>query len=167
MSEYNEKNKSIMGGIYMTAKDIMSKEVITIVADTSIEEVARLLTTNNISGVPVLDEKSRVVGIVTQKDILYKDIEPHFPAYAEILGGFIYLGGVKHYNEELKKLVATKAEEIMTKNVITVYETEDIKEIAELMVKNNINRIPVLDEKGKLSGIISRADIVKYIADSV
>ena len=148
----------------MKAKDIMETNVISVSEDTSVEEMANILTDNNISGVPVLNEECRVVGIVSQKDIIYKDVEPRFPPVAEILGGLIYLGGVKHYNEELKKLVATTAEEIMTKEVITAYENDEIGEIAELMVENDINRIPVLHDDGRLAGIISRADIVKYIA---
>ncbi len=150
----------------MKAKDIMSREVVTISRIASIHEIAEILTKNNISGVPVVNEGNRVVGIVSQNDILYKDVEPRFPPTAEILGGLIYLGGVRHYNEELKKLVATTAEEIMTEDVITAYEDDSVEEIAGLMVENNINRIPVLDSEGKLAGIVSRADIVKYIAEN-
>ncbi len=148
----------------MVARDIMSKDVVTVRPDASIQEIAKLLTENNISGLPVINEESRVLGIVSQKDILYKDVEPHFPPVAEILGGLIYLGGVRHYNEELKKLVATTAEEVMTCDVVVAYENDTVEEIASLMVENDINRIPVLDEEGKIAGIISRADIIKYIA---
>src|SRR4051812_6257055 len=101
----------------MKAKEIMSQKVITIGKDTTIEEIAHLFIEKNISGVPVVDGENKVVGMVTQKDLLYKDVEPHFPPVVEILGGLIFLGGVKHYNEELKKLVATKAEDIMTAKV--------------------------------------------------
>lgn len=148
----------------MKARDIMSTNVITIKKDTTVEEIAKVLTDNNISGVPVVDDDNRVIGMVTQKDLLYKEVEPRFPPVVELLGGLIFLKGVKHYNEELKKLVGTKAEDIMTKNVITVNMDTEIERIAELMVENDINRIPVIDNK-KLMGIVSRADIIKFIAD--
>ncbi len=148
----------------MKAADIMSKEVVTVGPDASVEETAAVLVKNNISGVPVVDDKNKIIGIVTQKDIMYKDVEPRFPPYAELLGGLIFLGGVREYNDELKKALATRVEEIMTRKVITVKEDTDIQEIAQLMVRNNINRIPVTDNKGGLSGIISRADVIRFIA---
>jgi CBS domain-containing protein len=150
----------------MRAQDIMSTDVITIGKDTTIEEIAHILAENNISGVPVVDKSRKIVGMVTQKDLLYKDIEPRFPAVVEILGGMIFLKGVKQYNEELKKLVATKAEDIMTKSVITVSEDETVERIAELMVEKDINRVPVVKDD-VLIGIISRADIVRSIAKSM
>ena len=151
----------------MKTRDIMSREVITAFTDTSIEELAKILTENNISGVPIVGKDNKVVGIVTEKDIMYKDVEPRFPPVAEILGGLIYIGGVKEYNSQLKKFVATSAKEIMTKDVITVSDDDDIKEVAALMVEHNINRVPVLDSEEKLCGIISRADIVKFIAKTL
>lgn len=147
----------------MKAKEIMSVNVITIEKGTTIEEIAHILIEKNISGVPVVDKENNVVGMVTQKDLLYKDVEPHFPPVVEILGGLIFLKGVKHYNEELKKLVATKAEDIMTAKVISVDEDAEVEQVAELMVEKDVNRIPVL-KGGKLVGIIGRSDIVKYIA---
>jgi CBS domain-containing protein len=147
----------------MKAKEIMSTNVFTVKKETTIEEIAHLLADNNISGVPVVDAADRVIGMVTQKDLLYKDVEPRFPAVVEILGGLIFLKGVKHYNEELKKLVATKAEDVMTKTVVTVGENAEVEKVAELMAERDINRIPVVTDN-KLVGIISRADIIKYIA---
>ncbi len=148
----------------MKAKDIMSKEVITVFSDNSIEELAKILIENNVSGVPVIDKDNKVVGIVTEKDIMYRDTEPRFPPVVEILGALIYLGGVKEYNDQLKKILATNVAELMTKNVISVYEDYDIKNVVDLMLKNNINRVPVLNSEQKLCGIISRADIVRSIA---
>ncbi len=150
----------------MKAKDIMSADVITVKKDATIEEIAHILTEKNISGVPVVDDDNSVIGVVTQKDLLYKKIEPRFPPVVEILGGLIFLKSVKNYNEELRKLVATKAEEIMTKKVVTVDEDTDIERIAELMVEQDINRIPVV-KASKLVGIISRTDVVKYIAKTM
>lgn len=150
----------------MKANEIMSTDVKAIRSQTTIEEIAHILTENNISGVPVVDSENRVIGMVTHKDLLYKNIQPRFPAVVEILGGLVYLSGVKHYNEELRKLVATKAEDIMTTPVISVDENTEVERVAELMVEKDINRIPVLSG-GKLVGIVSRADIVRYIAKTL
>ncbi len=151
----------------MKAKEIMSKKVITVFPDCSVEELAKILVENSISGVPVVDRNNNVVGIVTEKDILYKDAELRFPPFVEILGAYIYLGGVKEYNTQLKKILATNVAELMTKDVICVNEDEDVKSVVELMLKYNINRIPVLDTEQKLCGIIGRADIVRSIAKTL
>lgn len=150
----------------MKVGEIMSTKVVTVKVGTTIEEVARLLAEKNISGVPVVDEKGKLAGIVTHKDLLYKDMEPRLPAAVEILGGVIYLRGVHRYNEELKKLVATKVEDIMTKDVATAREDAEIEEVARLMVDRGVNRIPVVRE-GALVGIVGRADIVTYIARNI
>ena len=151
----------------MNAKEIMSKEVITVFPESSIEELAKLLTGNNISGVPVVDKDKKVIGIVTEKDILYKGTEPRFPPVAEILGAHVFLGSVKKYNTQLKKVLATSVAELMTEDVITTNEDDDIKKIVELMINNNINRLPVLDSENRLCGIISRTDIVKYMSKTL
>jgi len=163
--QLNSCVNNIGGGTWdMKVKDLMSTNVLTISKDTSVEEIAGILAENNISGVPVVDEENRVIGIVTQKDLLYKDIKPRFPAVVEILGGMIFLSGVKEYNTELKKLVATKAEELMTKKVITISPDSSVEKAAAIMVDKNINRIPVVDEGNHLLGIISRADIIRSMA---
>lgn len=146
----------------MLAKDIMSTNVVTVKKDATIEEIARLLTEKNISGVPVVDENGNVVGMVTKKDLIYKDVDLKFPSYVEILGGIFFVDGIKHYEEKLKKLLANKAEDIMTDKVVTITEDMDIKTIAELMVEKGVNRLPVIKDE-KLVGIVSRGDIVKSL----
>jgi CBS domain-containing protein len=151
----------------MKAKDIMSANVLAVFPENSIEELAKLLTDNNISGAPVVDKDRRVIGIVTEKDIMYKDTEPRFPPAANILGAQIFLGSVKKYNTQLRKILATNVKDLMTKDVITVTEDTDIKEVVDIMLENNINRVPVTDHDKKLVGIISRTDIVRYMAKNM
>jgi len=146
----------------MFVKDIMTTKVITITKEMSIKKIAHILVDNGVSALPVLDGK-KLVGIVTHKDILYKEIEPKLPAMFEMLGGIVTLKGVKHYNEELKKMVATKAEEIMTKRVFTIDEDKTLEAAADIMVEKDVSKVPVI-KNGELVGIISRADVVKYIA---
>lgn len=150
----------------MTVKEIMTSNVITIKRNSTIEEIAHILTENNISGVPVVDDEGRVVGIVTGRDLLYKDLEPRFPAVLEILGGFVFLSGVREHNKELRKVTAIKAEDIMTSSVITVDGGASVEKAASIMAQKNINRVPVVDN-GKLVGIVSRHDVVRYIAKTL
>ncbi len=152
------------GVLEMKAKDIMQKNVITVNMDKSIEYVARILTKNKISGVPVVNVNNELVGIITEGDLLHKETNPRMPDFFSLLGGIIYFNGTQKYQEDFKKLIAIKAREIMTKDVISVSKDMEINEIANMMVNNNINRVPVLED-GKIIGIVSRADIVKTLVN--
>ncbi len=145
----------------LLAKDIMTKKVITVNQDTSIEELSELLLDNNISGVPVVDNEGKVVGIATEGDIIVKDTNLYFPRYFKLLDSIIYLESLTEFKNSLKKHFATKVSEIMTTEIVSCTAETNIDDIASMMVENKINRIPVLTEDKKLEGIITRADIVK------
>ncbi|MCR6544758.1 CBS domain-containing protein [Dehalobacterium formicoaceticum] len=144
----------------MQAKDIMSKNVVAIKKDTKIEDIATILIENHISGVPVVDDDNHLIGIVTEGDLLHQETAPRLPGVFSLLGGFIYYNGLDRYRDDFKKLSATIAEEIMTKDVLTIREDMDVADIASIFVNKNVNRVPVLRNK-KLIGIVSRADILK------
>ncbi len=148
----------------LKAKDIMKKKVITINMDASIEELSELLVKNKISGVPVLDKNGKLVGIATEGDLIVRDADLHFPRYFKLLGSIIYLESLNKFQKNLKKYLGTKVEDVMTAKVRAVKEDAPLNEIANLMIKYNINRVPVLGKKEDLVGIITRADIVKTMA---
>ncbi len=146
----------------LRARDIMTQDVITISPDTTVEEAAKVLSENQISGVPVVKD-NRLVGIVSERDIIMKDKKLSFPDYINILGGIIYLGNLKKFEDEFKKYLSVTVEGLMTSNPKTVGPDATVEEIATLMVEKEINRLPVIDE-GRLVGIITRADLVRKMA---
>lgn len=146
----------------MKARDIMVKEVITVKQQATIKEIAKVLVDNKISGVPVVDDDRRLVGIVSEGDLLFKETNPRLPNFINILGAIIYYNGVERYNEDFKKLMAGQASEIMTDKVIVISEDVEIEEVARLMIEHGIKRIPVVQGE-KIVGIISRADIIKTL----
>jgi len=141
-------------------KDIMVKKVITIQKDASVEELSELLVKNRISGVPVLDSDGKLVGIATEGDLIIKDSDLHFPRYFKLLDSIIYLESLNKFKKSLKKFLGTKVEDVMTAEIKTVKEDTLVGEAANIMIKYNINRVPVLDSKDELVGIVTRADIV-------
>jgi CBS domain-containing protein len=145
----------------LTAKDIMSKKVITIGKNASIEKLSELLVNNKISGVPVVDENNKMVGIVSEADIIVQDADLHFPRYFKLLDAIIYLESLNKFKRNLEKHLATKVGDIMTQKVKTVSENTPVNEIANLMLDSRVNRVPVMDKNNNLVGIITRADIVK------
>jgi CBS domain-containing protein len=147
----------------LTAKEIMTKKVITIKKNASIQELSELLVDNKISGVPVLDENEALAGIVSEGDIIVKNSDLHFPRYFKLLDAIIYLESLNKFKESLQKHLATRVEDIMTTKVKTVSEDTPINKIADMMLDSRVNRLPVIDKNNKLIGIITRADIVKSI----
>ena len=141
-------------------KDIMTTEVITVSTGDSVELCAKLMQENNISGLPVLNEAGRVSGIVTEGDLIRRASRVKAPGYLEILGGLIYLGSPKKFVEELQRAMSLEAGQLMSKNLVTIAPEDTVEQAATLMVDKKISRLPVLDESGKLVGIISRRDIM-------
>ena len=142
-------------------KDIMVREVITIQKDASVEELSELLVKNKISGVPVIDSDGKLAGIATEGDLIIKDSDLHFPRYFKLLDRIIYLESLNKFKKNLKKYLGTKVEDVMTAKIRTVKEETPVGEAANMMIKYNINRVPVLDSKDEMVGIVTRADIVK------
>ena len=144
-----------------TVKDIMIKEVIAIQNDASVEELSSLLIENKISGVPVVDKSGKLVGIATEGDLIIRDSDLHFPRYFKLLDGIIYLESLNKFKKNLKKYLGTKVGDVMTTDIKTVKEDTPVSEAANLMIRYNINRLPVMDEDDNMVGIVTRADIVK------
>jgi CBS domain-containing protein len=147
----------------LRAKDIMSREVIVFRKDTSVKEAARILTEKGIGGAPVVNEEGRLVGIVTEADLIMQDIKLHFPTYLHLLDGYVYLPGSLHrFEEKLRRAVGAEVKDVMTREVITVSPEAKVEDIATLMVEKDIGRVPVVDGE-KLVGIITKGDIVKSL----
>jgi CBS domain-containing protein len=151
------------GGSLMKVRDVMTEEVITVSTGDSVETCAKLLQKNNISGLPVLDEAGKVAGIVTEGDLIRRASRVKAPGYLEILGGLIYLGSPKKFVEELQRAMSLEAGQLMSKDVIAVNPEDTVEKAATLMVDKGISRLPVLDEQGKLVGIVSRRDIMSSL----
>jgi CBS domain-containing protein len=142
-------------------KDIMVTEVIAIQEDASVDELSKLLIENKISGVPVVNKDGKLIGVATEGDLIIKDSDLHFPRYFKLLDSIIYLESLNKFKANLKKYLGTKVSDVMTTDIKTVKEDTPVSDAANLMIRHNINRLPVLDDKSDMVGIITRADIVK------
>ena len=140
----------------------MTKDVISVKPDASIRELAELLLDKRISGVPVVDDTGALRGIVSEGDLMRKEIAPEVPDELCILGAVIYYNGLQEYKDAFRKFSAMTAKEIMTEKVLTVKENDDVSKVAKIMLDKHIKRLPVMDGD-KLAGIVSRSDIVKML----
>jgi CBS domain-containing protein len=147
----------------LTAKDIMTKDVITVKPDTSIEELASLLVGHQISGAPVVDDSGNLYGIVTENDLISRSKRLHIPTVVSFLDAAIYLESSKKFEQEVKRLTATKVGEICTRKVVTITEDTPLVDIATTMDEKKIYLLPVV-RNGKVLGIVGKRDMVKAAA---
>ncbi|CEH32693.1 CBS domain-containing protein [Romboutsia lituseburensis] len=144
-----------------TAKDIMTMDVIVANRSDSIADVAQLLIKEKIGGVPVVSEDREVVGIISETDIMKKEKYVEAPQVLNLLQGLIFLSDFKQMEEDMKRVAAYKVEELMSTDIITVHENDTFDDVANVMIKKSVNRVPVVDNDNKLKGIICRYDIIR------
>jgi CBS-domain-containing membrane protein len=145
----------------ITAKDIMTKDVITVKPEATVEELARLLMEHKISGVPVVDDKKKIIGIVTENDLIRKNKRLHIPTVIRLFDAYILLGSGKA-EEEIRKMAATTVDEICTKKVLSIKEETSLEDIATIMAEQHIHLLPVLSGN-TVVGIVGKADMVRAI----
>lgn len=152
------------------AEDIMTSPTISVGKDKNVKEALNLLAKHNISGMPVVDEGNKVIGIISGADIMrYSQKTKLLPLSSTSL----WVSPFGDTDDDLKmirsgydNLYRTPVNKIMTTKVYTASRDTPISDLAKLMNQRNINRIPVVDSEGQLVGIVTRGDLVKYMADS-
>ena len=150
----------------MRAIDVMTTGVITVDPDTSVQAVAKLLSERGISGVPVVDAADRLVGIVSEGDLLHR-VETGTERVAGRRRSW-WLDTIASDQELARDYIKSHgrtAKDVMTREVISVTETTDLADVAMLLDTKRIKRVPVLRD-GKLVGIVSRANLVRALAAS-
>jgi CBS domain-containing protein len=143
----------------MNAADVMTSNVISVRADASVGEIAEILLTNRISGVPVVDDAGDLIGIVSEGDLIHRvevGTERRRAWWLELLCSKQILA------HEFIKAHARKAADLMSRHVITVRPDTPLSDLASLLDKHGIKRVPVT-ENGKLVGIVSRANLVQAL----
>lgn len=148
---------------HITAREIMSASVVTVRPETPVREIVDRMLRARISGLPVVDDDQRVVGVVTEADLLEKEERP-FPAPP-----LIWWRGRSLRLERMlgryRKATGAVAHDVMTENIITASEDTNVQELAHLMLRHRINRVLILRE-GRLAGIVTRADVLKVFLRS-
>ena len=150
----------------MLVKDIMTSPVITIAPHATIRDVAQLMRQHSVSGLPVVDAAGKVVGIVTEIDLITRHAPPRQPQYIPLLWGLIpmRLDDYSTYKEQIRHILAVYVEQLMTKDPATVRPDDTIEDAAELMIRPGHHSLPVV-ENDKLVGIVTRTDLVRVIEE--
>lgn len=138
------------------ARDVMTKEVFVVRRETPLDEVADLMGRRSISGLPVVDDERRILGVISEKDFLARMGEAGPKNFMTVIANCLKAKGCIAL-----PIRAKQAGDIMSSPALTVHEDRPYSEVADLMAKRAINRVPVTDAEGRLIGIITRNDLIR------
>jgi CBS domain-containing protein len=150
-----------------TAADIMDTDAGSVGPDEDARAAIDFLAKSAHGAVAVVDEEGKLVGIVSETDLVLSDEESdlHLPHYLNIMGGIVFIGSMKGFEHKLEKAFATKVSELMTAEPITVKTFESADRVAKKIADSHHNHLPVVDEDGHLAGMVTRADALAAIVD--
>jgi CBS domain-containing protein len=138
-----------------TVRDVMTTRVVTVRGDTPFKELAAMLASSRVSGVPVLDQAGKVIGVVSETDMLIKEADR-----AGHRGSF---AGLRR-SRDREKAAGVTAAELMTSPPVTIGPDEPVQHAAFLMYDRAVSRLPVVDQAGHLVGIISQLDVLRVFS---
>ena len=146
-------------------RDIMDSDPATVRPETPVQEVVATLRENELPGLPVVDDDGRVVGIVTEADLVLPDDDGdlHIPHYINLFGGTIFLEPLSRFEQRLRKAFASNAGDMMTADPETVTPDTTVQEAARLIHETGHNRLPVVED-GRLVGVVTRVDVLGALA---
>ncbi len=152
-----------------TAGEIMDRDVPTVTPDDDARTAIDLLAKSDLGAIPVVDSANKVVGIVSESDLIISEEESdlHLPHYLNIMGGIVFVGSMKGFDERLEKAFATKVSELMTADPIVAHDYESADRVAKKIADEHHNHLPVVDADGHLAGMVTRADaLAALVADT-
>lgn len=149
----------------MEVREIMSRPAITVWPETEIRDVARIMRANQISGVPVVDEHGKLVGVITEIDLISRNAPIHQPQYIAVLSAMIPLDidDYREYKEQLRQILAINAGDLMNDDVKHVSPDTVIETALEMMLDPDVTMLPVVDANHRVLGVVTRTDMVRLI----
>lgn len=147
-----------------TVADVMTADPAVVKPDTYLKEAIKLLAEQEISGLPVVDDEGKLVGVLSETDLMWQETGVDPPPYFMFLDSIIYLQNPAKYDKLLHKALGQTVGEVMSDQPISITRDCPFKEAAQLMYKRKVRRLPVVDESNQVVGIITRGDIVRAMA---
>ncbi len=150
-----------------TAAEIMNTDVPSVSPGDDARTAIDLLAKAELGAVAVVDEDRRVVGIVSESDLILSDEESdlHLPHYLNIMGGIVFVGSMKGFEKRLDKAFATEVSELMTPDPVVAHDYEAANRVAKKIADKHHNHLPVVDSDGRLAGMVTRADALAALVD--
>ncbi|NEN94112.1 MAG: CBS domain-containing protein [Moorea sp. SIO3I7] len=147
-----------------TVAEVMTREPIVVQPQTPIKEVIKIIAEQSISGLPVVNEAGKLVGVISEADLLWQETGVEPPVYIMFLDSVIYLENPARYDQELHKALGQTAGEVMTGHPMSIKPDKPLRKAAKLMQEKSIHHLPVTDEAEQVIGILTSGDIVRAMA---
>ena len=147
-----------------TVADVMTSEVLTVKRETPLKEAIQILADRKISALPVVEESGKLVGILSEGDLMWQESGVEAPPYIMLLDSIIYLQNPAQHDKEIHKALGQTVGEVMSDRPLTIKPEQLVREAARLMHDKKIRRLPVIDEQDRVIGIITQGDIVRMMA---
>lgn len=150
-----------------TAAEIMNSDAPSVSPSDDARTAIDLLAKSELGAVTVVDDDNKVVGIVSESDLILSDEQSdlHLPHYLNIMGGVVFIGSMKGFEERLDKAFATEVSDLMTADPIVAHTFEAADRVAKKIADKHHNHLPVVDEDGRLAGMVTRADALAALVD--
>lgn len=144
--------------------DIMTRNVVVVLPNTLVVEAAELFSRHNINGLPVIDANRKLIGILTEYDLLTKGAAIHLPTFIKLLKEFkVHKNDQSLIREDLKKIVTITVKDVMNDDPFSLSERATLEEVVLAFAEHHrVNPIPIVDSSGRLVGIVSRFDVIKF-----
>ena len=145
-------------------RQVMTTDVLTFHRDDTVEAAAAALSERRLGGAPVVDDDGRLLGLLEDDDLIVQDSRLHFPTVISVLGGYIQLpSSVSHFESDLRKAVGATVADVMDADPARCTPDDTLETVATVMHERRVSRLPVVDDDGRVVGIVSRGDILRAI----
>lgn len=144
--------------------DVMTPNPISVTSTTPLNTAVKLIADHHISGMPVIDGDHQLVGVISESDLMWQETGANPPPYIMVLDSVIYLENPATFEKELHKALGQLVGDVMTKSVITIQADASLQAAAKLLHRRNIHRLIVVNNEQKVVGILTRGDIIRYMA---
>ncbi len=145
--------------------DVMTGEVAVIGADATVAVAADRMAELGVSALPVVDRDRHLLGLLRDDDLIVSEARLHAPQFFNVLGATIpFPGEMRHLEEELRKVAGSTVDDVMQHDPVVVNVDDTVEDVATLMHDEDVRHVPVVDRDGQVVGIVTRGDLVRFIA---
>ncbi len=144
----------------LTARDIMTKEIVSVTPETSLSDLAQLFVKTHFSNLPVVDGEGDLVGLISETDLIEQHKPLHIPTVMTLFDWVFTLGSEKRFKEEVDRVTAATVGELYSKNPVTCTPEATVRELAGIMSQHKVHLLPVV-EADKMIGVLARLDLIR------
>ena len=150
----------------MLVRQVMTTDVLSFRPTDTVDQAARALSERRLGGAPVVDDDGLVVGLLEDDDVIVQDTRLHFPTVISVFGAYLELpSSVHRFEDDLRKAVGATVGDVMDADAPTCRPDDTLESVATVLHERNASRMAVVDDDGRLVGIVSRGDLVRAIVD--